>query len=135
MNERAHRRMRISLVAGSLYDIVFACINLVAPGPGSRLLGIPLPAEQVYLRFTGIFLIILALFYLLPAIHPGRYLGNVVVAIIGRTAGAAFLIAAALAFGQPRAFLLLGAGDLVFAFLHLLFLWRAEGGNPFRHYL
>jgi hypothetical protein len=131
----AHRRLRISMVAGSLYDIVFAFINMVVPGWGAAFFEIPLPEQQVYLRFTGVFLIIAALFYLLPAIHPGQYLGNVVVAILGRSMGALFLITAALAFGEPAAFLFLGAGDLVFALLHLVFLLQAEGGNPLRHYL
>ncbi len=132
---RAHGRLRASLVLGSLYDLVFAGLTLVAPEAGARLLRIPLPEDQLYLRFTGVFLILLALFYLLPAIHPGRYLGNVVVAIAGRAMGGAFLLTAVLLHDRPRAFLLLGAGDLVFAVLHAWLLSRAEGGNPMRHYL
>jgi hypothetical protein len=130
-----HRGLRVSLVAGSLYDAVFAIVNMIAPGLGSSLLGIPLPQEQFYLRFTGVFLLMLAMFYMLPVIHPGRYLGNVVVAIIGRSAGAVFLFVAAIAFGYPSSFMILGAGDLLFAILHAVFLKDAEGGNPLRHYL
>lgn len=131
----AHRQLRISLVAGSLYDAAFAVVNLLAPAACARLLGIALPEDEIYLRFTGVFLIILALFYMLPAIHPGRYLGNVTVAIIGRTLGAIFLFAAVMGWGRPSSFVLLGAGDLFFAALHAVLLWRAEGGNPLRHYL
>jgi len=133
--EVGHRRMRISMAAGALYDLTFAVINLVFPQAGSWFLEIPLPEQQVYLRMTGVFLLVLALFYMLPVIHPGRYLGNVVVAILARTAGAIFLGAAALWFGQPVAFLALGVVDLVFAVIHLLFLWQATGGDPLRHYL
>ncbi|HEY3176422.1 MAG TPA: hypothetical protein VGK94_11770 [Candidatus Polarisedimenticolia bacterium] len=132
--EAAGRKLRVTLVAGSLYDFTFAIINLAAPGFGSWFLEIPMPGEQIYLRFIGVFLVMAALFYMLPAIHPGRYLGNVVVAIVGRGMGAVFLIAAVLAFSYPPAFLLLGAGDLIFALLHLYYLARAGGGNPFRHY-
>ena len=132
--EAAHRKLRITLVAGSLYDATFAFINLAAPGFGSWFLEIPLPQEQIYLRLTGVFLLMAACFYMLPVIHPERYLGNVVVAILGRGMGAIFLIAAATAFGQHPAFIFLGAGDLVFALLHLYYLARAEGGNPLRHY-
>ena len=135
MSERAHRRLRISLIAGSLYDLTFAVINLAAPGFGAFFFEIPLPEQQVYLRFTGIFLIMLALFYMLPVLHPGQYFGNVVVAILGRGMGAVFLILAATIYGEPGAFILLGLGDLVFAALHAVFLAQAEGGNPFRHYL
>ena len=135
VSDIAHRRLRISLIAGSLYDLTFAVINMAAPGFGSFFFEIPLPEQQVYLRFTGVFLIMMALFYMLPVIHPGQYFGNVVVAILGRGMGAVFLIAATTFYGQPRAFILLGLGDLVFAALHALFLAQAEGGNPFRHYL
>ncbi len=131
----AHKRLRMSLIAGSLYDAAFAIVNLIVPSLGARALGIALPADELYLRFTGVFLIILALFYLLPAIHPGRYLGNVAAAIIGRTLGAIFLFAAVIGWGRPQIFLLLGAGDLLFAILHAIFLSRAEGGSPLRHYL
>ena len=134
-SESAHRKLRVTMVAGSLYDMCFAVINLAAPGFGSWFLEIPLPADQLYLRLTGIFLLMAALFYLLPVIHPGRYLGNVVVAIVGRGLGALFLIGAVLLFEYPKAFILLGAGDFLFAVFHLYYLAAAEGGNPFRHYL
>ena len=133
--EAAHRKLRVTLVAGSLYDMVFAVINVAAPGLGSWFFEIPLPAEQLYLRLTGVFLFMMALFYLLPVIHPGEYLGNVVVAIIGRGIGALFLIGAVLIFGYPKAFILLGAGDFLFSVFHLYYLAGAVGKNPFRHYL
>ena len=134
-NEAAHRRLRVSMAAGSLYDAIFAIINLFVPQWGAWFFEIQLPDQQVYLRFTGVFLLILALFYMLPVIHPGSYLGNVVVAILGRTAGAVFLLAAALLFAQPRAFLVLGAADFAFAAIHAFYLSRAEGGSVLRHYL
>lgn len=135
VSDAAHRRLRVTMAAGSLYDLTFGLMILFAPHWGSWFLEIPLPSEQVYLRFTGVFLLALALFYMLPVVHPGRYLGNVVVAIVARAAGAMFLIISALAFDQPGAFLLLGAGDLIFAMLHIYYLSRAEGGNPLRHYV
>src|SRR5215470_7342732 len=103
MNDAAHRQLRISLIAGSLYDITFAFIVLLVPGLGAWFFEIPLPEQQIYLRFTGVFLIALALFYMLPALHPRRYLANVVVAIIARTMGAVFLLSAGVWFGQPTA--------------------------------
>ncbi len=131
----AGRRLRASLVVGALYDLVFAAILLAAPRAGSIALRIPMPDQQVYLRFTGVFLAALAMFYLLPALHPGRYLGNVVVAVGARTAGAAFLVTAATVFDQPPALLALGAGDAIFALAHAVFLVQAEGGGLLRHYL
>jgi len=134
-DEAAARWLRVGMAAGSLYDLAFAVVLLFLPGIGADFFGIPMPAEQIYLRFIGVFLAILALFYMLPVIQTGLYLGNVVVAILGRSAGALFMFVAVWVYGQPQAFALLGAGDLAFALLHLYFLARAEGGNPFRHYL
>ena len=134
VSDAARRHLRITLIMASLYDVTFAIVNMAAPGWGSEFLEIPLPADQVYLRFTGVFLLMAAMFYMLPVLHPGRYLGNVVVAIVGRTMGAIFLVTAALKLGHPPAFVLLGAGDFAFAMAHLFFLARAEGGNPLRHY-
>lgn len=133
--ETAARHLRISMAAGALYDLCFGIVNLAFPVWASGLLQIPLPAEQIYLRFSGVFLFILALVYMLPVIHPGRYLGVVVVAILGRAAGAVFLVSAALLYDQPPAFLILAGGDLFFACAHAFFLWKAKGGNPLRHYL
>jgi len=134
VSDAARRRLRITLIMASLYDLTFAVVNMATPEWGSEFLEIPLPADQVYLRFTGVFLLMAAMFYMLPVLHPGRYLGNVVVAIVGRTLGAVFLVTASLKFGHPFAFILLGAGDFAFALLHFFYLARAEGGNPFRHY-
>jgi len=134
-DEAAARWLRVTMAAGSFYDLAFAAVILFVPDLGAEFLVLPMPAQQVYLRFLGVFLGMLALFYMLPVIHPGQYLGNVVVAILGRSAGALFLCGAVFLYGQPMAFALLGGGDLVFALAHLYFLTRAEGGNPFRHYL
>ncbi len=130
--EAGHRRLRVSMAAGSFYDLVFAVINLAAPGLGSWFLEIPLPDDELYLRVTGVFLLALALFYMLPVIYPGRYLGNVLVAIAARLGGAVFFIAAALAFGRPPAFLLLGLIDLLFAVMHVVFLRQAGWPPPDR---
>ena len=62
--ELAHRRLRTSMAAGALYDLTFAVVNLVAPQAGSWFLEIPLPEQQVYLRLTGLFLLVLALVYM-----------------------------------------------------------------------
>ncbi len=122
------------MAAGSLYDLAFAVVNLIIPALGSAVMSIPMPADEVYLRFIGVFLVILALFYMLPVIHPDRYLGVVSVAIVGRAMGAVFLFVAVAGFGQPAPFIALGLGDLFFSLLHAWLLRASEGGNPLRHY-
>jgi hypothetical protein len=135
--ERAVAVVRYTMLAGAVYDLAFAVPILAAPGWLSEILHVPMPREEVYLRLLGIFLAALALFYLLPAIYPGRYLGNVAAAAAARALGALFLFAAVAAYGQPRPLLLLGAGDLAFAIVHYASLvplagprvWRAAGSD------
>jgi len=129
--------VRYTMLAGALYDLAVAVPLLAAPELLARILGTPMPAEEIHLRFIGIFLIALAIFYLLPVIHPGRYLGNVAAAAAARTMGAVFLIAAVAGYGQPRAYLLLGAIDLAFGGVHYLSLvpfsgfkvWQVAGAD------
>ena len=127
--------IRWTMLAGALYDLLFAVPILAAPGAVAPVLRIPMPEQEVYLRFLGVFLAGLAIFYLLPVVRPGRYLGNVAAAAVTRAMGGVYMLAAVLLYGQARAFLLLGAGDLFFAVLHVLTLlpftglrvWTAAG--------
>jgi hypothetical protein len=129
--------VRYTMLAGALYDLLFAVPMLAAPGWAAGILSLPMPDQEIYLRFTAVFLFGLALFYLLPVLHPGRYLGNVAAAAALRAMGGVFMVAAVLAYDQPRPFLLLGAVDLAFAGLHYLSLvpfaglkvWRIAGAD------
>ena len=124
--------VRCTMLAGAVYDALFAVPILVAPAWLSGLIAVPLPREEIYLRFVGVFLLGLALFYLLPVIHPGRYLGNVAAAAAVRAAGGAFMLVGVLGFAQPRPFLLLAAGDLFFAVLHYMSLVPLSGWKIWR---
>ena len=129
--------VRRTMLAGAIYDILFAVPIATAPGWLSGMIGVPMPDQEVYLRFLGVFLLGLAGFYLQPVFNTGRYLGNVAVAAALRAAGGIFMFAGVLAYHQPRAFLLLGAGDLAFAVVHFLSLapftgwrfWRAASAD------
>ncbi len=107
-----------SLWAGAVYDVVFGVGILVAPGVVASLLGLPLPDDELYLRFLGVFLLGLAFFYILAAREPVRYRGVAAGAVLVRAMGCAFLAGAVLFFGRPSVFLLLGAADGLFALLH-----------------
>lgn len=131
------RIVRVTMLAGAIYDVAFALPILLAPGWLAGLLGLPMPDQEIYLRFTSVFLFGLAFFYLMPVIHPGRYLGNVVAAAAVRLLGGVFMAAAVLSYHQPRPFLLLAAVDLALAGLHYLSLvpfaglrvWRITGAD------
>jgi hypothetical protein len=115
------------MAAGAAYDLAFAVAILFFADPAGRLMGLELPPDRVYLRLNGIFLILLAGLYALPALDPRRYQGVVAVAVAGRLLGFVFLGSAWLG-GRPLAFLGLALGDLAFSALHglLLLLARRE---------
>lgn len=114
--------LRTSLVVGALYDLFFAVTMLAAPGRLAEVFALPLP-PFFYLWLLATLLAILAVAYLLAALDPRRYSGNVKLAIGGRLAGAAVL---ALAAAREPAFAGLwgpAAADAVLGLAHLAFWW------------
>ncbi|HEX5043079.1 MAG TPA: hypothetical protein VFV75_09235 [Candidatus Polarisedimenticolaceae bacterium] len=120
-----------SMALGAAYDAAFAAAILLFPEPASALLRIPLPADLLYFRFIGVFLLMLAAMYLLAAREPRRYQGVILVAAAGRLAGFLYL-ARAWSAGAPSAFLGLACADLLLAGLHAALLRgarRADGAR------
>ena len=125
------RRLAQSMLLGAVYDLAFGIVILFFPASGAVWFGLELPADLVYLRLNGIFLLMLAALYLLPALDPRRYAGVVVVAVAGRFLGFLYLVGAWSA-GRPAAFLALALGALCFCLLHGLLLglaWRSNRGK------
>lgn len=123
--EAAWRWVGRSMAAGAAYDLLFALAILFAHRQAAGLMGLPLPDDPVYLRFIGVFLLLLAGLYALPAVSPRRYQGVVAVASAGRLAGF-FYMAGVWWTGHPAAFLWLALGDLAFSALHAVLLLRAR---------
>ncbi len=123
-DSRAWRAVAVSMAAGAAYDLVFAGAILFATAPAAAILGLEVPEDPVYLRLNGVFLVLLAGLYTLPALDPRRYRGIVLVAACGRALGFLYL-----AFvwwqGRPPAFLILSLFDLAFAATHAILLRRA----------
>ena len=110
--------LQLSLLMGAVYDIAFGLGILLAPGPLAGVLGLPMPQDQLYLRFLSVFLFGLALYYLLPAVNPETFRPVIWVAVVVRTMGFLFMAAAWSFFSRPGIFLLLGVADLAFALAH-----------------
>ena len=113
--------LRASLVAGAVYDLVFAVLMVAAPAVPARILTLPLPPlprGAFYLWILAILLAMLALLYLAAAYDPRRYSAIIAVAIGGRIVGAlAFVIAAST--GQDlRGLLPLAVADFAFGAAH-----------------
>lgn len=122
------RGLAQSMALGAAYDLAFGILILLFPGRGADWFGLELPADLVYLRLNGVFLLMLAALYVLPALEPRRYVGVVVVAVAGRFLGFLYLAGAWLG-GRPAAFLALALGDLFFCLLHGLLLGLARRSN------
>lgn len=112
------RLLPLSLGLGALYDALFGLALLAWPAAAAAGLRVPLPGDELYLRFIGVFLMILALMYALPARDPDRYRGVAAVAVVGRLLGCFFLAGAVLLYARPPVFLLLAGADGAFALLH-----------------
>ncbi len=118
------RLLRISLIAGALYDLIFAVVMVLAPRLPEHLLGLPQPGERYYLWLIAILLSMLAACYLLAAYDPVSYRGNIVIAILGRGLGGLVLLFATFN-GRPdlAGLIPLGIADLTFATAHAAFWW------------
>lgn len=117
--------LRGSLVAGAVYDLVFALLMVAAPGVPARLLGLPLPPPETmfYLWVLAVLLAMLAALYLLAARDTRRYSGIVAVAIGGRLLGALVMAIAAWRGPGIESLYLLAAADAAFGLAHAAFWW------------
>jgi hypothetical protein len=96
---------------GSFYDLVFGLSILFAPSTSSALLRIPLPGDMFYLHLNGVFLLLLAALYALPAVRPERFHPIAPIAAAGRVVGFA-VFTLAWRGGRPLTFLVLACADL-----------------------
>lgn len=119
------RELRASLLAGAAYDAAAALAIFFALPLLSSLLGIPIPPDPLYVRFVGILLLGLALFYATAATgeRPDRRLAAA--AAIFRLVGGAAVGAQVPLAGAPPGFLAFAAADLAFGAWHAIALRRS----------
>lgn len=120
---RLLRLLRLSLVAGAVYDLGFAACMVFAPGLAAAQLGLPLPGERFYLWILAVLLTMLAALYLQAARDPRRYGAVIAVAIGGRFLGALAFFVAALDRPDLAGLHPLAAADALFGLLHAAFWW------------
>ena len=93
------RLLRASLLVGALYGLTFAGALVMTPHLVASLLRVPLPGQPLYLWILAVLLAMVSALYLVAAEDPRRYSAVVLIAAVGRCAGAAALAIAAL--GDP----------------------------------
>jgi len=117
------RWLKISLIAGAIFDLVMAAMMVVAPWIAEQWLEVRPPGDSFYLWLIAVFLTMLAAFYFYAAYDPIAYSGNIKVAIVGRSAGFAVMVTGAVLDPTLWGLYVLGACDLLFAALHAIFWW------------
>ena len=110
---------------GALYDLVFGVAILAFHRTAAGWMGLEPPSDPVFLRLNGVFLLILAGFYLLPGVAPRRYQGVVAVCIVGRFGGFVYLGSVYWG-GAPPVYLGLALADLLLSLVHAVLLLRAR---------
>ena len=116
------RRQALLLRIGAFYDSFFGIPLFFAPIATTQLFGLIVPPDGIgtlWLRLDGVFLIIVSMFYLVTALDPSRYLGNVIVCVIGKIWSVAFYSIYVFMFGAPVQFMFFAILDFIFFFLHI----------------
>ena len=122
------RVLSATLVAGGVYDLLFAALFVLAPGFVARTFALPLPGPPFYLPLLAVMLAMLAAVYLVAARDPAANRPLVAIAIAGRLLGAVVFAATAARHPDLGGLWPTAAGDLAFALAHAVAsrgLWRA----------
>jgi hypothetical protein len=128
------RALRATLVAGAVYDFVFAALFVAAPRLAAGPLELPLP-DRFYLWLIATLLGIVGAVYLVAVRRLARpdaaadpeARALVAIAVVGRLAGALALAAGALSGPGLDGLWVVAAADLAFSMAHLVTgrgLWR-----------
>lgn len=113
-------RQRVLLRIGAVYDGGMGVPLLFLPAATTTLFALPMPVPgEIWLRLDGIFLIIVALIYLVMSQNPARYLGIIPVILLGKAASVIFYTTYVFLGGQSKSFLIFAGLDFIMFFLHL----------------
>ena len=117
---RNDHRQRILLRIGAVYDGGMGVPLLCIPAMTTALFKLPMPVPgEIWLRLDGIFLIIVALIYLVMSMDPARYLGIIPVILLGKAGSVVFYTTYVFLGGQSKSFLIFAGLDFVMFWLHL----------------
>lgn len=117
-------RQRLVLLVGMVFDGLFGLLVVLTPffswarWPLDKLGLLPMP-RVVWFELCGIFLLILALIYLMSARDVNRYRGNVVVAIVGKVASVPFYLTWVFCLEGPANLKWIALADAVMCALHI----------------
>ena len=99
---------------GVLANLSLALPAIFLPGLTLGFLNLEPTTPFIWVRFSGLLLFLLSLFYLPAASNLYQYRANAYLAIFSRLAGMAFFGIAVVYYEKPRTYLPLGLVDLAF---------------------
>lgn len=112
--------LRLIAAVSLVYDGLVGVLMLVARGWLARLFAVPLPHPPIHAELNGIFLLAVALGYLLPYRDPQRHRGYLwVMGPFLKGAGALTFVLDHFVHHTPAVFLLFAVSDGALAFLTL----------------
>ena len=121
---KKYRWLGRSMLWGGIYDLLFGLPILLIPGQMGVILQIKCPENSFYVRYCGLFLLILAVGYLIAWRDISKNLGIARMMVVSRSLGFIFMLEFSIWGGMGLTFLLLAVGDLVFGLIHFVFLMR-----------
>jgi hypothetical protein len=115
------RRQRVILRIGAVYDAGFGVPLFFIPAMLTALLRVPMPdgPSAIWIQLDGIFLMVVGAIYWIMSQNPSRYLGIVLVILLGKAGSIAFYLYNVFALGASKSFILFAALDTIMFFLHL----------------
>ena len=118
------KRQRRVLHFGMVLDGSFGLLICLTPFLQSarevaRMLGVLPEPRLVWFELVGIFLVILAFIYWMSARDVGRYLGNVVAAVVGKILSVPFYLVWVLERDAPRMLVGIAVVDLLVCVAHI----------------
>ena len=99
---------------GVLANLSYALPAIFLPGLVLGFLNLEPTTPFIWVRFSGLLLFLLSLFYLPAASNLYQYRANAYLAVFSRLAGIAFFGTAVLFYAKPRTYLPMGLVDLAF---------------------
>jgi len=99
---------------GVLANLSYALPAIFLPGLVLGFLNLEPTTPFIWVRFSGLLLFLLSLFYLPAASNLYQYRANAYLAVFSRLAGITFFGTAVLFYAKPRTYLPMGLVDLAF---------------------
>jgi hypothetical protein len=117
-----------SLWLGIITNFMLALPAVINPAVALELMGLPPASPLIWLRFSGILVILLSVSYIPAALDPHRYRVNAGIAVGCRLAGVSFFTGVSL-FSAERQYWLFGLYDLSFLVPQAILLTRISGSD------